>query len=80
MAAEPARRPDGRAGSTPSGLGTVTTRRPDPVGQLGQRVGQQRQRLPAVGIGYQPRHQLLIHPDTGEPRWALDHRAQRLPA
>ena len=34
---------------------------PHPVGQLGQRVGQQRQRLPAVGVGDQPRHQVLVH-------------------
>ena len=52
---------------------------PHPVGQLGQGVGQQRQRLPAVGVGDQPRHQLLVDLDAGQPRRALDHRAQRLP-
>ena len=34
----------------------------DAVGQLGQRVGQQRQRLPAVGVGDQPRHQVRRRP------------------
>ena len=78
------RRPAGPAPPAPhpaAHTGWLSSRppRPTPVGQLGQRVGQQRQRLPAVGVGDQPRHQLVVDVDAGQPRRALDHRAQRLP-
>ena len=52
----------------------------DPLGELGQGERQQRQRFPAVGVGDQSGHQVLVHADTGQPGRALDHRPQRLAA
>lgn len=50
------------------------------VGELGEGERQQRQRLPAAGVGDEGGHQFGVHPDPGQPGWPLDDRRQGLPA
>ena len=50
------------------------------LGQLGQRVGQQRQGLPAAGVGDQLVGQPVVQLDSGDLGRSLDHRPECRPA